>query len=212
MRMPWSLDVNQFRTTSLPVEFTCEHVVPGVVFIHYVVALAAPSSARPRLISDNVVLQNEVRVSMNATVETVSRVQKPSRVLETEAGDPASAVQHFRSKLAFETDPSDVYTDIQNRETGFIVIDARRPESYAKAHIPGSVNLPYRTIDAQTTADIPKDIVLVTYCAGVYCNASTRAAAKLSALGFRVKEMLDGLEGWTREGYPLETGSRPMTV
>lgn len=93
---------------------------------------------------------------MNATVETVSRVQKPSRVLETEAGDPASAVQHFRSKLAFETDPSDVYTDMQNRETGFIVIDARRPESYAKAHIPGSVNLPYRTIDAQTTADIPK--------------------------------------------------------
>lgn len=149
---------------------------------------------------------------MDATVETMSRAKKPSRVLETEAGDPSSAAQHFRSKLAFETDPSDVYTDMQNGETGFIVIDARRPESYAKAHIPGSVNLPYRTIDAQTTADIPKDKVLVTYCAGVYCNASTRAAAKLSALGFRVKEMLDGLEGWTREGFPLETGGRPLTV
>jgi rhodanese-related sulfurtransferase len=149
---------------------------------------------------------------MAATVETISKAQKLSKVLETEAGDAASAAEHFRSKLAFETDPSDVYTDMQNGETGFIVIDARRPESYARGHIPGSINLPYRTIDAETTASLPKDKVLVTYCAGVYCNASTRAAAKLSVLGFRVKEMLDGLEGWTREGFPLEAGGRPMTV
>jgi len=149
---------------------------------------------------------------VTATLETISQAQKRSKVLETEAGDPASAAEHFRSKLAFETDPSDVYTDMQNRETGFIVIDARRPESYARGHVPGSINLPYRTIDAETTASLPKEKLIVAYCAGVYCNASTRAAARLSALGFRVKEMLDGLEGWTREGFPLEAGGRPMTV
>lgn len=149
---------------------------------------------------------------MTVTVETINQAKKPSKVLEVEPGDPASGVQHFRSKLAFETDPSDVYTDMQSGETGFIVIDARRPESYQRGHVPGSINLPYRTIDAEATAGLPKDKVLVTYCAGVYCNASTRAAAKLSALGFRVKEMLDGLEGWTREGFPLETGGRPLTI
>lgn len=149
---------------------------------------------------------------MTATVETISKAEKRSKVLETEAGDPASAAEHFRSKLAFETDPSDVYTDLESGETGFIVIDARRPESYQRGHVPGSINLPYRTINAETTAGLPKDKVIVTYCAGVYCNASTRAAAKLSTLGFRVKEMLDGLEGWTREGFPLETGGRPLTV
>jgi len=44
----------------------------------------------------------------------------------------------------------------------------------------------------------------VTYCDGVFCNASTKAAARLAALGFRVKEMLDGMNGWKAEGYPVE--------
>ena len=132
--------------------------------------------------------------------------------METEAADPKRAAEHFRSKLGFETDPSDVYTDLQNGETGFAVIDARSPESYARGHVPGSINLPYRTINAQTTTGLSKDKVIVIYCAGVFCNASTKAAAKLSSLGFRVKEMLDGMEGWKREGYPVETGSGPMTV
>ena len=122
------------------------------------------------------------------------------------------AAEHFRSKLALETDPSDVYADLQNGETGFVVIDARSAEAYGRGHVPSSINLPYRTINAQTTAGLPKDKVLVTYCAGVYCNASTKAAAKLGALGFRVKEMLQGLEGWKLEGYSVETGSGPMTV
>lgn len=145
---------------------------------------------------------------MSTTVTT----KRPSRVLETEAADPKRAGEHFRSKLAFETDPSDVYTDLQNGETGFIVIDARSPESYARGHVPGSINLPYRTINAQTTTGLSKDKVIVTYCAGVFCNASTKAAAKLSALGFGVKEMLGGLEGWKQEGYPIDTGSGPMAV
>lgn len=145
---------------------------------------------------------------MSTTVTT----KRPSRVLETETADPTRAGEHFGSKLAFETDPSDVYTDLQNGETGFIVIDARSPESYARGHVPGSINLPYRTINAQTTTGLSKDKVIVTYCAGVFCNASTKAAAKLSALGFGVKEMLDGLEGWKQEGYPIDTGSGPMTV
>ena len=122
------------------------------------------------------------------------------------------AAEHFRSKLAFETDPSDVYTDMENGETGFIVIDARTPVAYAKGHVSRAINLWHRTINAETTAGLPKDKVLVTYCAGVYCNASTKAAAKLAALGFRVKEMLDCMEGWKREGYPVEAGSVSMTI
>jgi rhodanese-related sulfurtransferase len=52
----------------------------------------------------------------------------------------------------------------------------------------------------------------VTYCDGVYCNASTKAAAKLTALGFRVKEMLDGMEGWRKEGYAIEETVMQVTV
>ncbi len=133
-----------------------------------------------------------------------------SRVLETNPADQKTANAHFSSKLAFETDPSDVYTDMKNGETGFIVVDARNAEAFAKGHVPGSINLPYRRIDATTTSMFSKDKVIVAYCAGVYCNASTKAAARLTALGFKVKEMLDGLDGWRGEGYPVETGTRSV--
>ncbi len=135
-----------------------------------------------------------------------------SRVLDTKAADPATAHSHFSSKLALETDPSDVYTDLQNGVTGITVIDARTPEAYSKGHVPGPTNLPYRKIDNTTTMSLERDKLLVTYCVGIFCNASTKAAARLTALGFKVKEMLDGLDGWRREGYPVETGIVPVKL
>ena len=131
-------------------------------------------------------------------------IERVSRVLETPPADAKSAENHFRSRLAFETDPSDVYTDMMSKVSDIIVIDARTPEAYSRGHVPGAVNLPHRSINTSTTSLLPKDKVLVTYCDGVFCNASTKAAAKLTALGFRVKEMLDGVTGWKKEGYPLE--------
>ncbi len=135
-----------------------------------------------------------------------------SRVLETSPADPKTANNHFSSRLAFETDPSDVYTDLQNGETGFIVLDARTSESYAKGHIPGAVCFPHRIIEASTVASLPKNKLIVIYCDGVFCNASTKAAAKLTALGFRVKEMIHGMAGWREEGYPVETGVGPVRL
>lgn len=136
------------------------------------------------------------------TSKTVSR--QISKVLELKAADPEIAVAHLNRKLALETDPSDVYADIQNGETGFLVVDTRSPEAYAKGHVPGAINLWHKTIDKTETAKLPKDKLLVTYCTSVACNASTKGALKLAALGFRVKEMIGGLEAWREEGYPIE--------
>jgi len=72
--------------------------------------------------------------------------------------------------------------------------------------------MPHRTIDSSTTGSLPRGNVIVTYCDGVFYNPSTKAAAKLTALGFRVKEMLDGMEGWRKEGYPVEETVMQMTV
>ena len=138
--------------------------------------------------------------------------KRASKVLENPPADPPIANNHFRTKLSFETDPSDVYHDITNKIFGIVIIDARTPDTYARGHVPGSINLPHRTIDSSTTASLPRDKVIVTYCEGVFCNASTKAAAKLTALGFRVKEMLDGMEGWRKEGYPVEETVMQMAV
>jgi rhodanese-related sulfurtransferase len=141
-----------------------------------------------------------------------SLTQEVSKVLENSPADPSAANNHFRSKLAFETDPSDVYHDITNKVSGIVVVDARAPDAYARGHVPGAINLPHRTIDSSTTASLPRDKVIVTYCDGVFCNASTKAAAKLTALGFKVKEMLDGMEGWRKEGYAIEEAVMQVTV
>ncbi|TMI34727.1 rhodanese-like domain-containing protein [Candidatus Bathyarchaeota archaeon] len=138
------------------------------------------------------------------TLQSASQLTKASRVLETPAADPKTSENHFSSRLAFETDPSDVYADVLNGVPSIAIIDARTPDAYARGHVPGAISLPYRTIDTSTTALLPLHKVLVIYCDGVYCNASTKAAARLTALGFRVKEMLDGMSGWRAEGYPVE--------
>jgi rhodanese-related sulfurtransferase len=141
-------------------------------------------------------------------VSTYSKIAETqpntSRVIAIPPEDPKIAEIHFRSKLAFETDPSDVYTDLQNNSAEIIVIDARTPEAYSQGHVPGAINLPWRKIDVSSAAGMPRDKVLVTYCDGIHRNASTKAAMRLTALGFRVKEMADGLQGWKREGYRVE--------
>src|SRR6266567_7685143 len=151
-------------------------------------------------------LQNKGN-SWNRALASRPKIQlesEPSRVLETPVADSKSGHAHFLSRLSFETDPSDVYTGLKNKSSTIIVIDARTPEAFARGHVPGAINIPWRKIDASTTSSLDKEKVLVTYCDGVYCHASTKAAAKLTALGFRVKEMLDGISGWKTEGYPLE--------
>jgi rhodanese-related sulfurtransferase len=94
-----------------------------------------------------------------------------------------------------------------------VILDARSPESYAKAHVPGSINFPHRTMNAETTASLSRDKIYVTYCDGTGCNASTRAALRLSELGFRAKEMVGGLDWWVRvDGYPVTLGAQQGTL
>lgn len=136
-----------------------------------------------------------------------------SAVLSTPAAPVVEALPHFRARLAFETDPADVYADLSAGVQGFVVIDARTPEFYARGHVPGAINIPHRTISAETTAHLSKDMLLVTYCDGPGCNASLKAAVKFSELGFRVKEMTGGWDWWVRvDGLPVATGDAPTSV
>jgi rhodanese-related sulfurtransferase len=130
-----------------------------------------------------------------------------SLVLQVAPAEPKAAEAHFLAKLAFETDPADVKVDMDKGAQGFLVVDCRTADKYAAGHVPGAVSLPYRTITEETAARLPKGRTLVVYCTGVACNASTKAAARLSALGVPVKEMIGGIEAWVDEGYPVEVGA-----
>ena len=127
-----------------------------------------------------------------------------SFVLETPAASPAEAQEHFAAKLTLETDAWDVKTDMERGRSDFVVIDTRSREDYDDRHIAGAISFPHRTMNVETTAHLPKDKVMVTYCWGPGCNGSTKGALKLASLGFRVKELIGGLEYWIRESGPVE--------
>jgi rhodanese-related sulfurtransferase len=68
------------------------------------------------------------------------------------------------------------------------------------------VSLPYREINAASASRFSKHDVVVVYCWGPGCNAAAKAGMRFAELGFRVKEMIGGIEYWRREGYPLASG------
>lgn len=111
-----------------------------------------------------------------------------------------TAVQHYESKLAFETDPSDLY-DLLSRGERVVVIDARKSFAFAEEHIPGAVNLPHREMNAATTAGFDRSALYVVYCDGIGCNASTKGSLNLARLGFDVRELMGGLAWWKFDGY-----------
>lgn len=112
-------------------------------------------------------------------------------------------LRHYEDKLAFETDSWDLKAALDAGEN-VAFIDARAPEAYRAGHIPCAINLPHRAMNAETTAEIDKSAVVVAYCDGIGCNASTKGALNMTRLGFRVKELMGGLDWWKRDGHPTE--------
>ena len=115
-------------------------------------------------------------------------------------------IEHYSLKLDFETDSSDLFEALEAGEE-LIVVDARSVEAFATEHIPTAVSIPHRTMSAETTAHLDKSALYVTYCDGIGCNASTKGALKMTRLGFRVKELMGGLDWWRRDGYATEGDS-----
>ena len=106
----------------------------------------------------------------------------------------------YAAKLAYEIDSWDL-SDSLNRGLDIKVIDARSNEAYQLEHIPDSINLPHRTMSVETTQNLNRETLYVTYCDGIGCNASTKGAYNMSKLGFKVKELMGGLDWWKRDGY-----------
>jgi rhodanese-related sulfurtransferase len=114
-------------------------------------------------------------------------------------------LRHYERKLEYEIDSWDLSVALARGEN-VVVVDARSPEAFAREHIPGAVSLPHRQMDARSVAALDRSALVVTYCDGIGCNASTKGALGMLRLGFRVKELLGGLDWWKRDGHPTEAG------
>jgi rhodanese-related sulfurtransferase len=109
-------------------------------------------------------------------------------------------IAHYQEKLAYEMDSWDLYLALKAGEN-IVVVDGRSSEAYAREHIPGAINLPHRFMSQDSLENLDKAPLYVTYCDGIGCNGSTKTALKMLNLGFRVKEMIGGLDWWKRDGY-----------
>lgn len=115
-------------------------------------------------------------------------------------------INFFEAKLAFEIDVFDLFKALNDGER-IVVVDTRQRHAFEDECIPGAVSLPYSEIDQANTKDLDRDVLYVAYCSGIGCNASTKGALNLSKLGFRVKELIGGIECWKLDGYATEGAS-----
>lgn len=113
-------------------------------------------------------------------------------------------ITHYANKLAFEIDSWDL-NQAQQEGTDVVVLDVRSVEAYEREHISGAISFPHKRMTAEDTEGLRRDAQYVVYCDGIGCNASTAGAMKMASLGFKVKELMGGLDWWRRSAFPILT-------
>ncbi|CAK9885478.1 MAG: Thiosulfate sulfurtransferase GlpE [Candidatus Erwinia impunctatus] len=131
-----------------------------------------------------------------------------SAVLEFPPASVSEMQDYLTHKLAYYTDAADVAQDLARGVTEIVVLDVRSTEHYRTSHVCGALSFPHRNMDAATLKQFDSTKVYITYCDGIGCNGSTKGAWKLSQAGFKVKEMVGGLDFWQRDGLPVESGEQ----
>ena len=84
------------------------------------------------------------------------------------------------------------------QETGYIILDVRRPDEFAAGHIPNAINVPNETIDTDEIAELPdKDQLIMVYCRSG--RRSKEASEKLVKLGYTNIVEFGGILDWKGE-------------
>ena len=92
----------------------------------------------------------------------------------------------------------DEAVDMMKKESGYIILDVRRPDEYAAGHIPGAINLPNEDIGSDEIKILPNKSQLIL----VYCRSGRRskeASEKLVKLGYINIVEFGGILDWKGE-------------
>lgn len=124
-------------------------------------------------------------------------------VTQVPAASSEQAVAHFSAEFTFEADCWDVNDAMKSSAPGFVLVDVRSHELYARGHVPGAINIPHGKLIESRLAEYAADTLFVVYCAGPHCNGAARGALRLAKLRRPVKLMAGGITGWLDEGFAL---------
>ena len=87
---------------------------------------------------------------------------------------------------------------LMDRESGYIILDARTQEEYDLGHIPGAILIPEYEIADRAEAELPdKDQLILVYCRSG--RRSKIAAEELVKLGYTNVKEFGGIIDWKYE-------------
>lgn len=92
----------------------------------------------------------------------------------------------------------DEAVSMMEAESGYIILDVRRPDEFAVGHIPNAINVPNETIGTAEISELPNKNQLIF----VYCRSGRRskeAAEKLVNLGYTNIVEFGGILDWRGE-------------
>ena len=92
----------------------------------------------------------------------------------------------------------DEAVDMMAQESGYIILDVRRPDEFAAGHIPNAINVPNESISTVEIPELPDKNQLIM----VYCRSGRRskeAAEKLVKLGYTNIVEFGGILDWKGE-------------
>lgn len=93
-----------------------------------------------------------------------------------------------------------------NSKEGVQVVNVLDPKWYELGFIKKSKKIPLAELDKRLK-ELDKSKEVITYCASTQCTASTEAAQKLAAKGFKVRAYEGGIKEWKEAGLPVEETS-----
>jgi rhodanese-related sulfurtransferase len=121
--------------------------------------------------------------------------------------DPARARAFFEQKVAFTTGPVEVDHLIKGR-SDVVIVDVREAADYAKAHVPGAINIPQGQWN--NPQGLQKNKTNIVYCYTVTCHLGAKACVEFAGQGFPVMEMDGGFEAWRENDLEVESGANRM--
>ena len=88
--------------------------------------------------------------------------------------------------------------ELMDRESGYIIVDARTQEEYDEGHIPGAILIPEYEIASRAEKELPdKDQLILVYCRSG--RRSKIAAEELVKLGYTNVKEFGGIIDWDYE-------------
>ena len=99
---------------------------------------------------------------------------------------------------AYRSITMDEAVTMMAQETGYIILDVRRPDEFAAGHIPNAINVPNETIGTAEIPELPdKDQLIMVYCRSG--RRSKEASEKLVKLGYTNIVEFGGILDWKGE-------------